>query len=215
MKLILLLITGCLAFTTAFGQRLHISYTYCHCLETEASADSVKLKRCFDKVLATELRKQKNERQKLELAAMVDIDLQKTCAEYARLHHKLNPPKGDWEIIKTNPKSNLAKNACKQLATHQNLFYLEDNGDTTRVNLANGIWKETVGKKKHLSLLDFKPRKNGEFVLVFQGSTNPGINRSSSPGDQYKYRLVAKTPTYYIATTSHGSVVYQFKLYYN
>ncbi|MBK0403158.1 hypothetical protein I5M27_09190 [Adhaeribacter sp. BT258] len=215
MKPILLLAACCLLFSPVMGQRLTISSKYCQCLEADANADAAKLNNCFEKILAAEFRKIRNEHEKLELAAIIESDLQKTCAAYVRLHDKRNPPRGDWEIIKMNPRSCLPKDACKQLASHRKLYYLEDNGDTTWVNLANGTWKETVGKKKHLSLLTFKPKNNGEFVLIFQGSTSPGINQNSAPGDQYKYRLVNKTPTYYIATTSHGSVVYQFKLYYN
>ena len=214
MKRTLLSAVFCLFFGMAFGQRLVISNRYCNCLESETAADSVKLRKCFEKTLAAEFRKIKPEKEKQELADIIDADLQKSCAAYARLHDKLTPPQGDWKIVATNPKSTLPKDACKQLARHQQLYYLEDQGDTTWVNLTHGTWKETVGKKKYLSLLAFKPKSHGEFVLIFQGSTSSGINQNSSPGDQYKYRLVSKTPTYYLATTAHGSVVYQFKLYY-
>ena len=174
----------------------------------------MKLRNCFEKILAADFRKVKTEKEKLELAGLIEADLQKSCAAYVRLLDKRTPPQGDWQLLKTNPKSDLAKDACKQLGSHQKLYYLEERGDTTWVNLTNGTWKETVGKKKYLSLLRFKPKSKGEFVLTFLGSTSPGINRNSKPGDQYKYRLIAKTPTYYLATTAHGSVVYQFKLYY-
>jgi hypothetical protein len=214
MKKALLFIFFGFMLQTAFGQSRIVSKHYCQCLETETGADTVKFKRCFTKVLEKSFARAESEAEKLEMARNLDIELQKNCAEYVRILDRLKPVKGDWVLLKTNPETKLTNNVCQQLTGHRQLFYLEGNGDTTRVALSGGIWQETVGKARYISRLDFKPKDHCEFVLIFQESTDPNKGKFSRKGDEYRYRILDKTATYYLATASYGEIVYQFKLYF-
>ncbi|MBK0403708.1 hypothetical protein I5M27_11975 [Adhaeribacter sp. BT258] len=215
MKNAFLLFLFCFLMQAASGQSRNVSKSYCNCLETETGVDSVKFKRCFTKVLEKSFVRAEDEAEKLELARNLDIELQKSCAAYVSMLDRLKPVKGDWVLLKTNPETKLTNDVCQQLTGHRQLFYIEGNGDTTRVALSGGTWQETVGKAKHVSRLDFKPKDNCEFVLTFQESTDPNKGKFSRKGDQYKYRILDKTASYYVATASYGEIVYQFKLYFN
>ncbi|MFC5271071.1 hypothetical protein [Adhaeribacter terreus] len=215
MKNIFLLLLLSLSFNVVFGQSRNITKSYCNCLATEPGVDSVKFKSCFTKVLGKAFANAEDETEKLELARNIDLELQKNCTEYVRILDKLNPVKGDWVLLKINPETKLTNDVCQQLASHRQLFYIEGNGDTTRVALSGGVWQETVGKARYVSRLDFKPKNNCEFILTFLESTDPNKGQFSQKGDQYKYRILDKTATHYIATASYGEIVYQFNLYFN
>ena len=186
----------------------------CDCLtNSTVKADSIKVIDCR-KTIHAELAEMTVEHREKVIDQM-KVLLNTTCKEYDRIStSNKNENKGDWQTLDKNPASILNESECKQLTQHKGMYYLQGNGDTTYVQIADGVWKETSGHGLYTSTNKFRWLNDCDFELEFVKSTNPIDKKYFKKGEKLINRLVDRTERYYNVTVSRNGIVMKYRLYH-
>lgn len=126
------------------------------------------------------------------------IRLQKNCVVFRDLTNNISAKsrKGEWQDVDREPESSISEADYKAFFELKKIKYLENTGDTTEVYFTDSTWEDHFldGTFSRLSL-----NKTGkdEFVLTFIESNNKSRQYLSKPGDQYRYKLLAKNEKSY------------------
>jgi hypothetical protein len=152
---------------------------------------------------------------KQEIGNRVYYRLQRNCTTFSELLDRLEPPKEASERVTVKPIPVATTQEIKEFKVREEFYYFEINGDTTRVQMKNGLWKDHFTDNSY-SNLKYKWLNEHEFELTFLESDNEGRSLFSAPGDTYIYQLVSKMADYYqMSVHIPGQKVYaKFKLYF-
>lgn len=157
--------------------------------------DSVKIFAALEKHFYPFLRKYP-EGQQNDIGTNVFFRLQRNCKAFKAILDKGDPPRGDWETIAGKPVTKLNKIDCRHFLEHKKYAYLEPNGDTVKLELANGFWIDHF-KDNTYSKLNLKWIGDCEFEIQFIESNNEVRKNFSKPGDKYRYQIIEKHADYY------------------
>ncbi len=150
-----------------------------------------------------------------EALKFISFRLQKNCNEYLLIINRLYPNKGDWIQLDKKPTSSLDKKTCSDFLKIGTYYYLEGNGDTTRLTIKNNFWIDHFTDGTY-SKLKFKRTGDCAFEIEFIESNNDSRKYSSRPGDKYDYQILEQGNGYYLlSVVVAGMNAYtSFKLYY-
>jgi len=149
----------------------------------------------------------------------INLRLQRNCKKYNdfMLRHYVEKDKTDWKILEKMPELKMTKSECRDILKQRSLQYLEGNGDSVQVEIANGFWIDHF-KDGTYSKLKFRWMTDCEFEIEFVQSNNDSRRNLSKPGDKYRYTLVEKKAHYYdvlVEVVGSGSNdIVLFKMYY-
>jgi hypothetical protein len=192
----------------------NLSDRYCDCLKSfdkipaEAQTDS-----CDQKVLADTLAGFPNDSLADVFLNDIHIQLQNKCKVYKRILDSLHPDE-DWKKADIHLKSGLSATECNDITKYKKLFYIEPQMDTTFVTIENGVWRETMKRRKTFSELAFEWKDDCDFSLSFLRSNDEIKGKASKKGDKYQYRILEKRPDYFLVLGIIKKNGLQFRLYY-
>jgi len=179
-------------------------------------SDSIKVERIFDKQLSPYLQGISQDSAKA-LRDFVYIRLQRECLAFKDISDRLNHKrkKSDWRSVDIEPESEINEESFNNFFKHENLKYLETNGDTSVAYVTDSIWEDHFLDGTYSRLLLSKINKS-EFVITFVESDNKGRRNFSKPGDKYRYKILKQNNGYYsMFVQPVGSKIKSlFKLYY-
>lgn len=182
--------------------------------ESQERNDSVKLDKAFEKHLSGPFSKF-DDTTAARAYNYVYYRLQKLCSEFKATLDRMFPTKGDWVTLETKPATKLDKGTCRDFLKHKHYYYIEDNGDTVNLSLANNLWTDHF-KDGTYSRLKLNWVDDCEFEITFIESTNESRKSISKPGDKYNYRLIEKYNRYYevCLDVKEVNVLGKFRIYY-
>jgi len=176
--------------------------------------DSVKVFKAFELHLGPALSKI-DDSLAMEAFNYTFFQLQKFCKEFKTILDRLNPPKGDWTSLESKPATKLQKKTCREFLNHNGYYYLETNGDTVKLSLANNLWVDHF-KDGTSSKLKIGWTNDCELEITFIESDNEIRKNYSKPGDKYKYHLLEKNNSYYTVCLEikEANILEAFRIYY-
>jgi hypothetical protein len=183
-------------------------------LSTNNLSDSARVFGVYTKHLYPFLNKY-SDNQRKDIALSIYYRFQRNCSDFSDILNRLKKPVGDWEKVTEKPKSILKNAACKEFLSHKNHSYLEDNGDTVKVQIENGYWTDHF-KDGTYSKLKIHWMNDCEFDLEFIKSNNISRKGFSKPGDKFNYQILNKNDKYYSMSAWINGMNYylKFKIYY-
>ncbi|MFD1096118.1 hypothetical protein [Salegentibacter chungangensis] len=192
-----------------------VSIVMCDYLkELDIENDTLKISSLYEKQLFPYLEKVDQSKSK-QIGEKVFYRLQRNCVEFRNLLDRLEPPKEAAVRITKNPTSTISKNQLKEFKNQKNFYYFEVDGDTTKVSMNEGIWKDKFSNETY-SKLTYNWVTDTEFELTFIDSNNKTRSNFSVKGDKYIYKVLSKQDNYYLMSLNiPGQKTFEkFKLYY-
>lgn len=188
----------------------------CDCLEANKHLpDSVKIFKCID-IIANATHFNNKESEIDYFLKETEKFLNKNCLEYLKYSSKNTQfSSKEWTIADTMPNSKLSLKDFEAFKQIKRFYYFEANGDTTFVEIRNGIWFEKMKNGRYQSELKIRYTETNQFELEYIKSNHPVKESYSKVGDRYKYRILEKKDDYYILASERNSVVYKFSLFFN
>ena len=212
--IILLFVTN-LSFSQTIVEIDSVSVEMCEFLKNmEVKNDTLKINLLYEEQLYPYLQ-QINQSKIEKVGQQVYYRLQRNCVEFRELLDKLDPPKEAPVRLTEKPKSEISQNELKSFKERENFYYFEVSGDTTRVSMKKGIWKDLFTDET-FSKLTYNWSSNKEFELVFVESNNETRSNFSVKGDKYVYQVLSKEDGFYVVSVNiPGQEIYEkIKLYY-
>ena len=119
----------------------------------------------------------------------INTRLQTTCNPYKEYMKRYNT--GDWISVDKCPVSQISNEDLNAFFSIKNFWYIESNGDNTRVEINSNSWTDRLkdGTYSKLSLTRLSPQ---EFVISFKESNNTIKQNMSKVGDQYYYTIISR-----------------------
>lgn len=184
----------------------------CNTVGTEIKAsDSLTLQHAFDKHLPAFFSLYKSD----STFDPIFFRLQTTCADFVNALRRMDTSDKQFKNIAAFEKPKCSKKIAGELFSLKKAWYLEPDGDTTKVELTKKHWidRMTDGTYSRLSLKQFS---DYDFEITFIESNNPVKNNLSRPGDKYIYRIIDKNENYYLLQVKLEKLeLYsEFKIYY-
>ena len=176
--------------------------------------DTLKINSLYQKQLYPYLEKiEKSKTQKV--GKQIYYRLQRNCVEFRNLLDRLVPTKETSVRVTEKPIPEIKKEQLKEFKKRKEFYYFEASGDTTKVIMKNGIWKDSFAHKT-FSKLTYHWISNTEFELVFIESNNETRSNFSVKGDKYIYQILSKEKNFYLMSVNiPGQKTFEkFKLYF-
>lgn len=183
--------------------------------ENSTDHDTTRVNIAFEKHLYTFLAAY-NETEREEVFTNIYYRLQRNCLEFKKILQKIIPNQGDWEMLTQKPVSKVTPQDCKEFKQRRYYYYLEADGNKTKVEIHEGLWIDTFTDNTY-SKLKFKWLNECEFEIEFIESNNESRKNMSKKGDAYRYSIIERTEKYYdmvLEVVGTGQLS-RFKMYYN
>ena len=183
-------------------------------IENRTDDDTTRINIAFEKYLYTFLATY-NETEREEVFTNIYYRLQRNCLEFKKILQKIIPNQGDWEMLTEKPTSKVTAQDCREFKQKRYYYYLEANGNKTRVEIHEGFWTDTFTDSTY-SKLKFKWINDCEFEIEFIESNNESRKNMSKKGDTYRYSIIDRKENYYdmVLEVVGAGQLSRFKMYY-
>ncbi len=213
--IILLISITNLAFAQSIKEIDSVSYVMCDYLKNlEIENDTLKINTLYENQLYPYLTNFEQS-QAQEIGQKLYYRLQRNCVNFRNLLDRLEPPKEAAERITDKPKPEISEMELTEFKNKKEFYYFEVAGDTTKVIMENGKWKDTFSDNTY-SNLTYNWINETEFELIFMESDNESRSNISVKGDKYIYQVLSKEDGFYLMTLNiPGQKTFEkFKLYF-
>ena len=183
-------------------------------IENRTDDDTTRINIAFEKYLYTFLATY-NETEREEVFTNIYYRLQRNCLEFKKILQKIIPNQGDWEMLTEKPTSKVTAQDCREFKQKRYYYYLEANGNKTRVEIHEGFWTDTFTDSTY-SKLKLKWLNECEFEIEFIESNNESRKNMSKKGDTYRYSIIDRKENYYdmVLEVVGAGQLSRFKMYY-
>ena len=190
-----------------------ISKEYCDCIEENQQLPvSERISEC-EKVLGDLYAWDDDEQTIQNKNRQVDSILRSSCADYNEILKSMVFDNGEWIPLDTDKTTKLTEDGCTEFKSYQNFYYLEPNGDTTKLKIIDDLWIDNFAGGKYNSYLKMKWLTPCDFQIELVETTEPQRKATFKRGDVFQYRILDKTDTYFLMMVSFDDIRQEFKLY--
>jgi hypothetical protein len=124
-----------------------------------------------------------------EIGMTIMLRLVRNCREFYDMVMKYSPPAPYNKRFTTKPELKLKNRESQNILRQENLFYLQQDGDTVRLTVTKNMWLENF-KDGTYSKLQLTWKSASEFEIKFIESTNPLRKCYSRAGEIFRYSVV-------------------------
>lgn len=191
--------------------------TCCQCI-TEQAEKPAALERtgdCMAQTYGKKARAFKTEKERNDFMMYLHGRLMRNCQAYAHLVHE--SAKEDQQYMTPTDTPGLSRAGAEDYNSFIDApgkYYLEINGDTTRIQLASGYWTDSLQNGRYYSRCTF--RKEGEcgFLLTVVRGNHPVKSIVVQKGDDFHYRILERSVDHFLVEGQFNTQLYQFKIFY-
>lgn len=182
---------------------------------SQETNDSLRLTQSMMRHLEPILENIKSDSEAEEYWNKIFFNLQKSCKIFWDLIQKITPPNDHWQEVQAIPASKLSDKEFYEFKRIKAFYYLEPNGDTTKVQIDQSNWKEIFADHSY-SFLEMEWLDQFTYELTFIESNHEIRKNMSLKGDSYQYHLLEKLDDHFLVCTGiPGGIRFSlFKLYY-